>query len=154
MMGVSKFSGSPLVAVLGWLSSITANIDRCDIPEAAAWDIAEAYLTDEAHNSYTGNMDRGRDNDGGFYTWTGAVNFLLASYVTNANLNAAIERVNRATQNPKEPVLDFNKRLMDHALLLGGAFDHSELMNIFATGLVPSTLSSQTAKSSLASTAA
>ena len=90
MRNVPLFSGTPPVAVLRWLASITSTMDNVQVPEAAAWRLAPQYLTDEAKDSYESNMESGYSDHGGFNSWPAAVNWLLSTYVTNTALNAAI----------------------------------------------------------------
>lgn len=130
-----RFDGNTPTAAIRWLEQMATAFDDAWIPECAAWQIAKSYLEGEANDTYVAAMERRNNTRGGFNTWPGAVNHILETYVTNTNLNMAIEEVEFAKQADGEPVMKFFTRLQDAARLLGDAYDQPYLMSIFARGL-------------------
>lgn len=102
-----RFDGKPPTAATRWLEHMATAFDDAWISECAAWKIAESYLDGEAHAAYVSAMERRNNRRGGFNTWPGAVNHILETYVTNTNLNQAIEEIEFAKQEEGEPVMQF-----------------------------------------------
>lgn len=118
-----RYDGENSIQVLTWLNSLCAVFDSCHVPEGAAWIIAEQYLKEEARAEYTANMDRAKNDDGGFNTWAGAVNRRLQCHVTNDVLAEAAEAVEHAEMGDYEDVMKYHKRLRQDARALLGSYN-------------------------------
>ena len=129
------FDGKRPVAILNFLASFKRALDGEFIPEAAALQITPHFLDGHPHDVFQAMIDDANAGFGGFNTWPHAVQFLLETYATDANIEDAIDELEEMRITQKESIEEFRIRLTSAARALAGAYPQDALINRFIRNL-------------------
>ena len=132
-----KFNGLKPVSVISFLDHFKRECDANHISEGAALLCLPKFLDGDAFISFDANESIGSEDIGGFSSYPAAVNFLLRSYASDANIEAAVDEFESIRQNSGEAVLDFARRVRKTARECGGVYTERELITRFQRGLMP-----------------
>ena len=138
-MSQVPFSRAKPIDLIRCLKTFKHQCDGDNIPEGVAVRIAPEFLHDSAYNMYVNaHVDSGGGaSTGGFTTWPGAVNHLIAAHLTDDVLDDAVAKLRAVVQQETEPVKEYHKRVGESARRIPGIFSPEEIISIFISGLRP-----------------
>ena len=132
-----KFTGVKPLAVLSFLEHFKRECDMNAISEGAAMLCLPKFLDGDAFITFDANMSIGYEDVGGFATYPAAINFLLRTFASDANIEAAVQEFEALKQDSAESVHDFSRRVRKTARECGGVYTERELITRFQRGLKP-----------------
>jgi len=130
-----KFTGLKPVGVISFLDHFKRECDMNRISEGAALLCLPKFLDGDAFISFDANQSIGFEDVGGFSTYPAAVNYLLRTYASDVNIEAAVDAFESIQQDEKESVQDFARRVRKTARECGGVYTERELITRFQRGI-------------------
>ena len=134
---LGKFDGSEPIAFLNFITTFREALNGFNLSEGIGVRMMSYFLELDAETAYETQVSPGTVVEGSAMagTWPHVVNMFLQRYLTDEVLQAAYDKVTRATQNPGEDELQFAQRVMTNARKCRHVFTPAELVQNFVRGL-------------------
>ena len=131
-----RFDGTDPIKILAFLAKYVEEADILRMSEAQAFIALPKVLSGHAQEQF--NAVRGASvEEGGVSCRPEAVQYLLRSYATSANINEAIARLRSTIQRADETEMQYSSRLNNAFVRCGNVYSLSEKIQFFVDGLDP-----------------
>ena len=131
-----RFDGTDPIKILTFLAKFVEEADILRMSEAQAFIALPTFLSGQAQQQFNAVCGASFE-EGGVSCWPEAVQYLLRSYTTSANINEAIARLRSTIQSADETEMQYSSRLNNAFVRCGNVYSLSEKIQFFVNGLDP-----------------